>query len=163
MIYSHAKPEEVNIVFPIQTELLLSNQSSPPKATVYSLYRPLSFIRLLCVILFLLVWSLKGFFVLKKNRKQSCTICFRKVEITVAQWVERSTERPGAILTRVRVPVRQGTYGKGFFSQSQLSVQTLFRHPFSPCMQSHASTCVRKLTVPNIGIHCLDTRKYCTH
>ena len=54
--------------------------------------------------------------------------------------------------------------GKGCFSQSQLSVQTLLRCPYSPRVQSHASTSVRTLKIPKRWqpCHCLDTRKYST-
>ena len=38
--------------------------------------------------------------------------------------------------------------GKGFFSQSQLSVQTLLRVSVHPRVQSHALTCVRTLKIP---------------
>ena len=38
---------------------------------------------------------------------------------------------------------------KGFFAQSQLSVQTLSRCPHSPSVQSHASTSVRALKKKN--------------
>ena len=39
------------------------------------------------------------------------------------------------------------------FSQSQHSVQALLRCPYSPCVQSHASTSVRTLKIPNTGSH----------
>ena len=42
-------------------------------------------------------------------------------EISIAQLIERPTEKPGAILSRVRVPGA----ARDFFSQSQLPVQTL--------------------------------------
>ena len=45
--------------------------------------------------------------------------------------------------------------GKGFFSRSQLPLQTLLRCPYSPCVQSHASTSVRTLKIPNTGNHTL--------
>ena len=38
---------------------------------------------------------------------------------------------------------------KGFFSQSQLSVQTLFRCPYTPRVQSHAFTYMRTLKIGN--------------
>ena len=38
--------------------------------------------------------------------------------------------------------------GKGFFSQSQLSVQTLLRVSVQPRVQSHALTSVRTLKIP---------------
>ena len=40
----------------------------------------------------------------------------------IVQWVERPTEKPGAILTRVRVP---GAAIFIYFSPSQLPLQTL--------------------------------------
>ena len=42
---------------------------------------------------------------------------------------------------------------KGFFSQAQLSVQTLVRCPYSPHVQSHASTSVHMLKILNTGSH----------
>ena len=42
---------------------------------------------------------------------------------------------------------------KGFFSQSQLSVQTLLQCPYSPDVQLHASTLVCLLKIPNTGLH----------
>ena len=65
-----------------------------------------------------------------------------------AQLVERPTEKPGAILTRVRVP---GVARD--FCPSQLPVQTLLRCPYSPRVQSHASTSERTLKIPNAGSH----------
>ena len=55
--------------------------------------------------------------------------------------------------------------GKGFFSQSQLPVQTLLRCPYSPlCAIAFIDFCAHvknpKAWQP---YHCLDTRKYCTH
>ena len=38
--------------------------------------------------------------------------------------------------------------GKGFFSQSQLSVQTLLRVSVQPRLQSHAFTSMRTLKIP---------------
>ena len=66
----------------------------------------------------------------------------------IAQLVERLTEKPGAILTRVRVPSAARD-----FSPSQLPVQTLLRRPYSPCVQSLASTSERTLKIPNTGSH----------
>ena len=45
----------------------------------------------------------------------------------IAQLVERATEKPGAILTRVRV-----SGAARDFYQSQLLAQTLLRRPYSP-------------------------------
>ena len=63
----------------------------------------------------------------------------------IAHVVERPTEKPGAILTRVRVP--------GAARDFSLSVQTLLRCPYSPRVQSHTSTSVRTPKIPNIGNH----------
>ena len=41
--------------------------------------------------------------------------------------------------------------GEGFFSQRQLSVQTLPRCPYSPRVQSHVLIYVRTLKIPSIG------------
>ena len=67
----------------------------------------------------------------------------------MAQLAERPTEKPGAILTRVRVPgaTRELSY------KSHLSLQTLLRCPYSPRGQSHASTPVLTLKIPNTGSH----------
>ena len=61
----------------------------------------------------------------------------------IAQMVERPTEKPGAILTRVRVP----SAARKFISQSQLLMQILLRCPYIPLVQSHASTSVRMLKI----------------
>ena len=53
-------------------------------------------------------------------------------------------------------------YGKGFFSQSRLVVQTLLRCPYSSRVKSQASTCAQ-VKKQNQHWHCLDTQKYCTH
>ena len=68
----------------------------------------------------------------------------------IAQLVERQTEKPGAMLTLVRVP---GRYGKDIFFQSPLSVQILLRCVHSPRVKSHASTSARALTIGNNGSH----------
>ena len=52
---------------------------------------------------------------------------------------------------------------KGFFSQSQLSVQTLLQCPYSPGVQLHASTSVCMLKIPNTGIHIVWTHKNTAH
>ena len=41
--------------------------------------------------------------------------------------------------------------GKGFFFQSQLSVQTLLRCLYSPCVQSHALASVHMIKIQNNG------------
>ena len=79
----------------------------------------------------------------------------------IAQRVERPTEKPGAILTRVRV----SGAARDFFSQSQLSMQTLWRCPYSSlCATAYINICAHvknpKHWQPH---HCQDTRKYCTH
>ena len=42
--------------------------------------------------------------------------------------------------------------GKGFFSRSQLPVQTLLRCPYSPRVQSHASTAVHTLKSQTLAV-----------
>ena len=56
----------------------------------------------------------------------------------IARLVERPTERPGAIVTRVGGSSLRLRGGKGFFSLSQLSVQTLLRRLYNPRVQSYA-------------------------
>ena len=79
----------------------------------------------------------------------------------IAQLIERQTEKPGAILTCVRAP----RCGKGFFSQSQLSVQTLLRCLYSPpCAIAGISICAHVKNPQHWQpYHCLGTRQYCTH
>ena len=43
--------------------------------------------------------------------------------------------------------------GKGFFPQSQLSVQTLLRCPNSTHVQSHTLTSMCTLRIPSVGSH----------
>ena len=62
----------------------------------------------------------------------------------IAQLVQRPTEKTDAVLTRVRVP---------FFSQSQLSGFSALRCPYSPRVQSLASTSVCTLKILNTGSH----------
>ena len=45
------------------------------------------------------------------------------------------------------------THGKGYFSQSPLSLQTIFRNKHNPCVLLHASTSVRMLKIPNTSSH----------
>ena len=96
-----------------------------------------------------------------------------------------ATEKPGALLTQVRVPnagwdfsprvnfqcglsqsqlpvqtVSQSQLPVQTVSQSQLPVQTVLRCACSPRVRSRAPTYVRKLEIP---IACLDTGKYYTH
>ena len=47
--------------------------------------------------------------------------------------------------------------GKGSFSWSQLSLQTLLQCSYSPRVQSHALTPVRVLKIPSIGSHTFGT------
>ena len=71
-----------------------------------------------------------------------------------AQLVELSIEKPGAILTRVRVPgAAMDFFTLFFFAQRQLPVQTVLRCPYSPRVQSHASTSVRTLQTPYLDNH----------
>ena len=67
------------------------------------------------------------------------------------------TEEPGIILSS------NPQCCKGFFSQSQLSVQTLLQCPYSPGVQLHASTSVCMLKIPNMGIHIVWTHKNTAH
>ena len=67
----------------------------------------------------------------------------------IAQWVERPTEKNRRSTDAGSSP----RCSKGFFSQSQLSVQTVLLCPYSPRVQSHASTSVCTLTIPNTGSH----------
>ena len=67
----------------------------------------------------------------------------------IAQLVERPTENTGAVLTRVRVP----DAAKVFLSQSQLSAFSALRCPYSPRVQSLASTSVYTLKILNTGSH----------
>ena len=67
------------------------------------------------------------------------------------QLVEPPTEKTDAVLTRVRVP---GAAKVGFFPpQSQLLVFSALRCPYSPRVQSLASTSVRTLKILNTGSH----------
>ena len=49
--------------------------------------------------------------------------------------------------------------GRGFFSQSQLSVQTPLRCSYSPKVQRYGLTSVRTLRIPNTGNYAI----VCTH
>ena len=68
--------------------------------------------------------------------------------VGIAQLVEHPTEKPCAIQTQVHVPGAARD-----FLPSQFPVQTLLRCPYSPCVQSHASTSVCTLKIPNTGSH----------
>ena len=48
---------------------------------------------------------------------------------------------------------------KGFFSYSQLSVQTLVLCPYSPCIKLHALTAVCMLEIPSTGSHAFGQMK----
>ena len=48
---------------------------------------------------------------------------------------------------------------KGFFSYSQLSVQTLVLCPYSPCIKLHALTAVCTLEIPSTGSHAFGQMK----
>ena len=52
--------------------------------------------------------------------------------------------RTGKSLTQIRLP---GRWGEGFFSHSQLSVQTLLRVSVHYSVRSHALTSVRTLKI----------------
>ena len=62
---------------------------------------------------------------------------------TTDDWKAKRTTDPGS----------SPWCGKGFFSQSQLPVLTFLWSPNSPRVQSHASTSVRPLKIPNTGTH----------
>ena len=68
------------------------------------------------------------------------------VQAGIGQWVERPTEKPGAILTRVRVLAA----ARDFSSRINW---TFLRCPYSPREQSHASVSVNTLEMPNIGMY----------
>ena len=68
----------------------------------------------------------------------------------VAQLAERRTGTP---LRQVRFP---GTARDFFPPESQLSVQTLFRCPYSPSVQSPAQTSACTLKIPSIGSDTFD-------
>ena len=78
----------------------------------------------------------------------------------VAQFVERPTEKPGAILTRARVP------GAARDFSPRVSFQcSLLRCLYSPRVQLHVSTSVCMLKNPKHWQTYLyfDTCKYCAH
>ena len=66
-------------------------------------------------------------------------------------WVELSWESTG-LKSQVQ-HWRRFDSPWGYFAQSRLSVQTRLQHLYSPWVQSHASTSVHKLKVPNTGSH----------
>ena len=59
------------------------------------------------------------------------------------------TEKTGTILMWVRVPGE----ARDFFSQSQLPCRLSHGAYTAPCVQSHASTSVHTLKIPNTGSH----------
>ena len=66
----------------------------------------------------------------------------------IVQWVERPTEKPGTILTRVRVPGEARDFSAKVNIQCRLS--------YGVCtagVQSRSSRPVRTLKIPNTGIH----------
>ena len=67
----------------------------------------------------------------------------------MAQLVERPTEMPGAILTRVRVPGAARDFSPRVKVQCRLSYGVRTAHR----AQSHASTHVDTLKIPNTGSH----------
>ena len=67
----------------------------------------------------------------------------------IIQLIERPTKKPGGDIDAGSSP----WCGKGLFSRSLLSVQTLLRCPYSPRVQSHASASVRALKIPNTCSH----------
>ena len=72
---------------------------------------------------------------------------FTALGVGIAQLVDRPNWR-----ARCSTDIDSSPWcGKGFFSQSQLSVQTLLQCPYSPRVQSHASVSVRMLRISNAG------------
>ena len=73
----------------------------------------------------------------------------------IAQWVERPTEKPGAVLTRVRVPGAAREFFFPFFFSFLFFPRVNFQCRLSygvrtaSCVQSHASASVRTLKIPN--------------
>ena len=80
-----------------------------------------------------------------------------RVGVGVAQLVEHLTEKPGTILTQFWVPGAARVFlPRATSSANSLTVSV------TPCAQSHATTSVCMLKIPNTGMqpyHCLDTRK----
>ena len=62
----------------------------------------------------------------------------------IVQLIQRPTKKPVGDTDAGSSP----WCGKGLFSRILLSVQTLLRCPYSPRVQSHASTSVRALKIP---------------
>ena len=77
----------------------------------------------------------------------------------IALLVERPTEKPGAILTRVRVP---GAARDFFLPESATSADSLTVSLQPPCAIGCISTnfCARVKQFQTV--HCLDTQKHCT-
>ena len=67
----------------------------------------------------------------------------------IAQLVERPTEKPGAIPTRVRIPGA----ARDVYSKRKLPVLTHLRCSCSPRVQSLASTSVCTVKIPSTGSH----------
>ena len=67
----------------------------------------------------------------------------------IAQLLQRPTEKTGTVLTRVRVPGA----AKKLFPHSQLSGFSALRCPYSPRVQSLASTSVCTLKILNTVSH----------
>ena len=80
-----------------------------------------------------------------------------KAQRWVSQRVQRPTETPDAILTRVLVP--------GVARDFSPTVRTLLGCPYSPlCAVACISSCAHvRNSKHGQPYHCLDTRKYCTH
>ena len=68
-------------------------------------------------------------------------------EISIAQLIERPTEKPGAILSRVRVP---GAARDFFLPESTSSADSLKEY-VQPRVQLHASVSRRTLKIPKAG------------
>ena len=72
-------------------------------------------------------------------------------EAGIAHLVERPTEKPGAILTRVRVPAA----ARDFHPRVKFRCRLSYGVRTAPRAQSHASASVRTLQIPNTGNHAI--------
>ena len=67
----------------------------------------------------------------------------------ITQLVERTAEKPGAIVTRVRVPGA----ANNFFPRVNFQCKLSYGVHTAPQVQSHTSTSVRTVKIPNTGSH----------
>ena len=72
------------------------------------------------------------------------------VGVGIDQLVERPSEKPSAILTRVRVPDAATAFSPRVNFQCRLCYDV-----YAAPMYNHASTSVRTFKIPNIGSHTL--------